>query len=208
MAGGYTGSRRYVLDNQRLHKHAELFVNVKCDTHGTKHFEILAEEGWRAATEHVLRKMVESEAETSLPQMRVKTRLAPDNYVFRIAPGDVIEGRSVFVIDIAPRRSDKYLFRGRIWVDAKDYALVRAEGEPAKNASFWIRSVHFVQQYRPNGSFWFPSSTDSTTEALIFGRTKVSISYFNYLPDSLQARANLGLKGPANDGKNLRQGSQ
>jgi hypothetical protein len=80
------------------------------------------------------------------------------------------------------------LFRGRIWVDAEDYALARVEGEPAKNPSFWIHSVHFTQEYRKNGEYWFPWSTTSVNEARIFGKTEVDIHYFDYVPRS--ARAN------------------
>jgi outer membrane lipoprotein-sorting protein len=35
--------------------------------------------------------------------------------------------------EVSPKRKEKYLFRGRIWVDAEDYALARAEGQPAKS---------------------------------------------------------------------------
>ena len=91
------------------------------------------------------------------------------------------------MIDVFPRRSDKYLFRGRIWVDAVDFAIARAEGQPAKNPSFWTRNVHFVQQYRKNGAFWFPVETTSFTEAIIFDGTDVSIRYFDYSPLSNSA---------------------
>jgi hypothetical protein len=42
-----------------------------------------------------------------------------------------IEGRRTYVINVIPKRREKYLMEGRIWVDATDYALVRAEGKPA-----------------------------------------------------------------------------
>ena len=53
---GYAGMRRYVLDNQHLHKRAEMLVQVQGDPDGTKHFEVVSEEGWKAAHKHVLRK--------------------------------------------------------------------------------------------------------------------------------------------------------
>jgi hypothetical protein len=69
-------------------------------------------------------------------------------------------------------------------VDAIDSALVRAEGKPAHNPSFWTRNVHFVQQYQKKGEFWFPVSTESITEARIFGTTHVSIAYSDYAPNA------------------------
>jgi hypothetical protein len=187
-ARGYTGNRRYILDNQHMHKRAEMLVSVNCDPDGTKHFEVVSEQGWKAANKHVLRKMLESETETSRPQTRPTTRVTPDNYGFQMLGSESIDARTAYVIEVLPKRHDRYLFEGRIWVDAEDYAIVRAEGKPAKNPSFWTRSVHFVHRYQKAGSFWFPFSTESITEARIFGKTEVTISYFDYMPNVQPAR--------------------
>jgi hypothetical protein len=187
---GYAGMRRYVLDNQHLHKRAEMLVQVQGDPDGTKHFEVVSEEGWKAAHKHVLRKMLESESETSPPEARAKTRINPENYDFKIAGTEVIDGRTAYVLEVSPKRKEKYLFRGRIWVDAEDYALARAEGQPAKNPSFWTKSTHFVQFYQKSGLLWFPRSTQSVTEAHIFGTTDVNIEYFNYAPKMVHAPDN------------------
>jgi len=181
-AEGYAGMRRYVLENQRFDKHSEIVVRVRADQDGTKHFDVVSEAGWNAANKHVLRKMVESEAETSRPDMRSKTRLNPENYDFKIVGTETVSTRPAYVLEVIPKRKDKYLFRGRVWIDAKDYALVRAEGSPAKNPSFWTKSTNFVQIYAKSGSFWFPRSTQSVTEVRIFGTTQVSIEYFDYTP--------------------------
>ena len=187
---GYAGMRRYVLDNQHLHKRAEMLVQVQGDPDGTKHFEVVSEEGWKAAHKHVLRRMLESESETSHPEARAKTRINPENYDFKMAGTEVIDGRTAYVLEVSPKRKEKYLFRGRIWVDAEDYALARAEGQPAKNPSFWTKSTHFVQIYQKSGLLWFPRSTQSVTEAHIFGTTDVNIEYFDYAPKTAHAPNN------------------
>jgi hypothetical protein len=184
---GYEGMRRYTLVNEHMQKRAEMLVRVRGDEDGTKHFEIVNETGWKAAQKHVLRKMLESEAETSRPEERVKTRLSPDNYEFQIAGRETQDDRTVYAIDVTPKRREKTLFRGRIWVDAEDYALVRADGNPAKNPSFWTKSVHFVQAYQKNGPFWFPLTTESLTDARLFGTTDLTIEYFEYKPKKLTA---------------------
>ena len=181
---GYAGMRRYVLENQNFQKHAEMVVRVKGDPDGTKHFEVVSEDGWKAANAHVLRKMLESESETSRPELRATTRLNFTNYQFLIVGTEMVSGRKAYVLETKPKRKDKYLFEGRIWVDTEDYALVRAEGSPAKNPSFWTKSTHFVQVYQKSGPLWFPLSTQSITEARLFGTTDVHIEYFDYAPQS------------------------
>jgi hypothetical protein len=97
-----------------------------------------------------------------------------------------LDGRTAYVIQVIPNRQDKTLFRGRIWVNAEDYALARVEGEPAKNPSFWTRKVEFTQEYQKAGAFWFPVQTTSITDVRMFGRTEVRIRYFDYKPVSAQ----------------------
>jgi hypothetical protein len=187
-AGGYTGSRQYVFDNGRFNKHARMVVDVTCDRDGTKHFQVVSEEGWKSANNHVLRKMLESESETSQPPERPKTQITPDNYAFQMVGTALLDGRLAYVIDATPKRDDALLIRGTVWVDAEDYALVRVEGQPAKNPSFWVHSVHFTQQYRKCGAYWFPELTTSISDARIFGKTEVSIRYFDYYPRTRQVR--------------------
>ena len=163
-------------------------MSVVCDADGAKHFHVVSEDGWKSANKHVLRKMLESESETSRPSNPSQETAGSRELRFRMVGAELLGGRPAYVIDAIPKRDDKYLFRGRIWVDAEDFAVARAEGQPAKNPSFWTRSVHFVQQYRKRGSFWFPESTTSVTDARIFGTTDVSIRYFDYSPLSNSAR--------------------
>jgi hypothetical protein len=178
--GGYAGMRRYVLENHNFQKRAEMLVHIEGDRDGTKHFDVVSEEGWKAANTHVLRKMLESETETSRPELRATAKVNSTNYDFVFVGTEQVADRLAYVLEITPKRKEKYLFRGRIWVDAEDYALVRVEGSPAKNPSFWTKSTHFVHVYQKSGALWFPLSTESVTQARIFGTTEVNIEYFDY----------------------------
>jgi hypothetical protein len=177
---GYTASRRYVLENSRHHKRAEMLVAVKCLDDGSKQFETVSATGWGAARSHVFPKLLESESEASLPGVRERSRITPQNYSFEMVGTDYIDQRAAYVIAIAPRTQNKYLVQGRIWVDVEDYAIVRIEGKPARNPSFWTRSVHFVHTYQKSGVLWLPASDLSVTDVRILGATELTIEYFGY----------------------------
>jgi len=180
IAAGYHGMRRYVLENERMNKHAEIVVRVESGADGTKHFELVSQEGWKGAWKHVVSKMVASEAEASHSEIKLKTRLSLDNYEFRTVRTALLDDRMAYVVDLVPRRSEERLIKGQAWIDAQDYAVARIEGEPAKDPSFWVRSVHFVHTYHKSGQFWFPDTTESSTEVRIFGETTLTIHYFDY----------------------------
>jgi len=181
---GYTASRRYLLENSRFHKRAEMLVRSTCREDGSKQFEVVSSTGWGGAREHVFPRLLEGEADAARPGMRERSRINPDNYTFKMVQSEFIRGRSAYVMEIEPKTQNKYLARGRIWVDAQEYAIVRIEGQPAKSPSFWIKSVHFVHEYQKTGPFWFPTSDRSVTDVRFFGATEMTIEYFDYLPQS------------------------
>ena len=79
-----------------------------------------------------------------------------------------------------PLRKDKYLFEGNVWVDATDFAIVKIEGRPAKNPSFWIKQVAFVRRYQKIGDFWVPLQDVSVSEVRIVGKGTLTINHHDY----------------------------
>ena len=186
---GYTGMRHYHFENKKVDKHADMKVRMTCDAAGVKTFEVIEESGSGTIRNRILRKMLEAEHEASQSGEREQARITPANYDFLLAADAVLNGRPSYVLEISPKSASKFLIRGRIWVDADDFAIVQVEGQPAKNPSFWIRSVHVTQQYGRTGQFWLPVMNVSKAEARIFGRTDVSIKYFDYVTNVREARS-------------------
>jgi hypothetical protein len=181
---GYEAVRHYVLENPRHHKRAEMLVRIKCLEDGSKEFETVSASGWGAARNHLFPRLLESEREASLPNLRGQSRITPENYSFEMIGKDFIDRRPTYVMAIAPKTQNKYLIRGKIWVDLNEYAILRIEGEPAKNPSFWVKSVHFVHDYQKSGPFWLPVHDRSVTDVRILGATELTIEYFDYTPNA------------------------
>ena len=58
------------------------------------------------------------------------TDISPDNYDFRFIRDEEVSGQRCYDLELLPRRKDKNLLRGNIWVDANTYLLRRTEGQP------------------------------------------------------------------------------
>jgi hypothetical protein len=182
---GYTGIRRYVLENIKRHKRAEMLVRVTCQKNGSKQFEVVSSNGWGEARKYVFNRLLAAEEEASKPGLPEDARVTPENYAFESLRRDRIDGRPVYAIDITPKQQKKYLIRGTIWVDPDEYAIVRMQETPAKNPSFWTKSIRFDRQYEKQGPFWVPVSNKSTTDVRIFGSTDLMIDYFDYVLNGL-----------------------
>jgi len=175
---GYTAIRHYAAANKK--RHAEMLVRVSCDSSGAKEFAIVSEEGSGSIRKHVFHKLLSEETEASRRGTRSGTRLIPDNYHFQVVGRETLETGPAYVLSVVPKTQNKYLIDGKIWVDANDYSIVRIEGQPAKNPSFWVRSVHFVHTYQKVDQFWFASSTRTTSEIRIFGESELTIDNSDY----------------------------
>ena len=183
---GYTALRRYVAVNQN--RRAEMVVRVDCSADGAKQFTVISEEGSSAIRKHALYRMLSEETMASRREARDGSRITPANYKFDMVGQDTLDSGPAYVLAITPKTENRYLIDGRIWVNAKDYSIVRIEGQPARDPSFWVHNVHFVHTYQRVGQFWFASSTHSTSEIRIFGRSELTIENSNYTLNPLKKR--------------------
>ena len=175
---GYTALRRYVAVNQD--RRAEMVVRLDCSPDGAKHFTVISEAGSSSIRKHAFSKMLTEETMASRRVTRDDSRITPTNYTFNMLGQDTLDTGPAYVLAIIPKIENKYLIQGRIWVNPKDYSIVRIEGRPAQDPSFWVHDVHFIHTYQRVGQFWFASSTHSTSEIRIFGRSELTIENSNY----------------------------
>lgn len=175
---GYTANRRYVAANGN-HR-AEMVVGVTVASDGSEDFNILSENGSGWIRHHIFRKLLKEEAEASRRGSRESTRITPENYQFQMIGHETLNTGPAYILAVVPRTANKYLIDGKIWVDASDYSIVRIEGRPARNPSFWIRSVNIVRTYQKVGPFWLASSTQTTSHIRILGLAELTIENFNY----------------------------
>jgi outer membrane lipoprotein-sorting protein len=178
---GYTCDRRYSLENRRFHKKAAMRVRMTYSSPGKKRFEVLGEEGSAILCKKVLRPMLAAEEEASREDVRPRTRIVEANYDFKLLGTEIQQGRAAYLLEVAPRTRNKFLIRGRVWVDAQNFGIMRVEAEPARSPSILIRNTHIVQQSTRFDDVWLPLYNHSDTDSLLFGRTDVSIDSSNYV---------------------------
>jgi hypothetical protein len=180
--GAYEGTRIYRLEYHGFpgSRSAEMIVDVKYRTPGTKEFTIRLEKGSQLVIERVFKRMLQSEKEAVSEENQRNIALNHDNYNFTLTGRETTPAGSFYILSVEPRSNNKLLYRGRIWVDAEDFAVTRIEGAPAKNPSFWTKDTKIVQVYTKVGDFWLPASNRSTSAIRLGGQANFTIDYQNY----------------------------
>lgn len=159
---------------------AQMEVDADYDLASGKTFRIVSQSGSKLLIDKVLKRLLESETDASKQH---STDLTSANYNFRLAGTENVAGRPAYVLEVEPLTDNKYLYRGKIWVDAVDFALARIEASPAKNPSFWISSTAIHHRYEKTGSFWLPAKNESDTEVRVGGKAVLTIDYGTYQVD-------------------------
>jgi hypothetical protein len=178
--GSYTSRRHYHLSYHGFPHAAEadMVVDVTFDPPSSKHFAVVSESGPHLLVDHVLRKLLSTEQDSS--RDRSDSALTPANYTFALVRTETDEGRPTYVLRVEPKAPRALLYRGTIWVDAQDYAVVKVEAQPAKNPSFWIRNTEIHHLYSKTGDFWLAQSNRTETKVRLGGVAVLTIEYGDY----------------------------
>lgn len=178
----YQGTRIYRLEYHGFpgSRNAEMIVDVKYRAPGTKEFNIRSEKGSHLVIDRVFQKLLQSEKEALTEENQARVALNNDNYRFALTGYESMPTGPCYVLDVEPLTKNKLLYRGRIWVDAEDFAVVRIEAAPAKNPSFWTKETKIEQLYAKTGEFWLPLSNRSSSTIRLGGHAYLTIDYQNY----------------------------
>jgi hypothetical protein len=185
----YHGTRIYRLEYRGFPgpRSAEMVVDVKFRAPGTKEFTIRTSTGSRLILDKVFGKLLEAEenaqaeeTQRSAEETQRSIALNYENYDFTMVGYESTPSRSMYVLLVEPKTKNKFLYRGRVWVDADDFAVVRLEAEPAKNPSIWTKSSEIEQLYVKVGDFWLPKRNHCVSSIRLGGRAELTIDYQDY----------------------------
>lgn len=133
----------------------------------TKTYEITQARG-NSRGERIVRELLDRETESA--KKRRGSEITRMNYDFFFLRHENFGVVPEYVLRIVPKRKDRYLLRGQIWVDANTFHIRRIEGVPAKSPSFWIKNIHITLQYAELNSMWIPVSFDAIATVRLAGQ--------------------------------------
>jgi hypothetical protein len=159
---------------------AEMVVDMVYEAPATKQFKIVSQSGPKWMIDRIFKGLLQAEQEAQNSKNRERVALDRRNYEFSgMEVQDASDGCS-YVLTVQPKTPNKLLYRGRVWVNSKDFAVCRIEAEPSKNPSIWIKSTAIHHIYMKLGDFWFPAENETTSSMRVGGRAVLSIKYRDY----------------------------
>jgi hypothetical protein len=170
----YQAHRRFYASNPRFSKDSTLEVQTIFRWPYSMQSTVVKQDGSDFIKEHVFDKIIEAESELSIND---SADLIPKNYDFAFAGKEDCQGRPCWKLNLKPKRKDKYLIDGVIWVDAADYAVSRVHGTPSKHLSMWVSRVVIDKQLTRIDGAWLPNKIESSSSIRLVGDVQLQIEY-------------------------------
>jgi len=202
---GYQGIRTYRVEYRGFpsNRSAEMVVTVEFRSPGSKEFTIQSTTGSKIIIDRVFKRLLDAEKEAQSERMQIRTALNTENYNFTMVGLEGTQLGSMYELIVEPKTKDKFLYRARVWVDAKDFALVRIKGEPATNPSFWIKNSEIEQVYKKVGNFWLPARNHSISSVRLGGHAELTIEYGSYKTTSVDEIKIVSTPNPLEDSRRV-----
>ncbi len=109
------------------------------------------------------------------------------NYNFSFLREQNISAVPEYVLHIIPKRKERGLLLGDIWVDAKTFHIRQIVGVPLKNPSIWVEDLHVTIQFANVNAMWLPVSVDAIATIHFLGI--YTLSGLDLLPAVVASRA-------------------
>src|SRR5713226_1077118 len=177
----YSAVRTYEIRNSEGKLAAQAVVRMDYQAPDKKLFNKTSEKGSGIVRHLVFDRLIQSEGETSSGREHRNSAITTANYTFTLAGEEDLGPNHCFVLEATPKRKEKYLFEGKIWIDAEDFAIAKIAGHPAKKPSFWINRADFVRQYQRIDGFWLPCRDETSVEVKMYGRRVFTVDHQQYV---------------------------
>jgi hypothetical protein len=184
----YIVLRTYQVIDLKGKVHAEEIGRMEFLAPDRKTFTVDSESGSGLVRHMALNPLIRSEIDTATGKEHHDSAISDDNYSLMLLGEQQVGPYHCFVANATPKRRDKYLFEGTLWIDVEDYSVVRIEGHPAKQLSFWIQRADFVRQYQKIAGFWLPQKDQTLVQVRLYGKKMLTIDHRDYVVNSGQSK--------------------
>jgi hypothetical protein len=137
-------------------------------------YQVTAEGGSDYIRSKVLHAVLEGEHEAIARGEMSRSSLGRANYTFQSRGID--ESGLAHVI-LSPRRKERILVAGTMFLEPKDGRLVRLQGQLSKSPSIWINKVDIVRSYDRIEGVVVPIALDSTAQVRFLGQATFHMTY-------------------------------
>jgi hypothetical protein len=128
----------------------------------------------------VVRHVLDQEADRASQNYKARTALNRNNYDFNYIREEILEGQSCYVLELKPKRKEKELILGEVWVDQHSFLVRHIEGELARSPSWWLKKVRVKLTFDGRGGTWMQTGMEALADVRIVGPHTLTSRILDY----------------------------
>jgi hypothetical protein len=137
-------------------------------------YEITAEGGSGYIRAKVLRAVLDGERDVIAKGETARSSLARSNYNFQ---GNGVDSDGLANVLLSPRRKERVLLSGTMFLRPLDGDLVRLQGRLAQSPSFWIKNVDIIRTYERIDGAVVPVALETKAQVRFLGAATLRMTY-------------------------------
>ncbi len=164
------------------HPVAQMTVKDAYKKGSGKTYTILSQSGSGIVLRYGLHPLIEHETNINDPSQVEDSWFTSANYEMKLEPGGIqrANGRDCYALAITPRHKAPNMIDGTLWVDAKDYSIVKVQGTASQRPSIFAGTTHMMRQYVNIDGYSMATHARAESDSFLFGRTVILINYTDY----------------------------
>ena len=144
------------------------------------HFKPVHFSGDSFVKSNVIVRLLQQDVEHAQKDDAASTAITAAHYKFIYRGNAQVNGADAYIFEVKPRAKAAGLFKGKIYVDASQGSLLRAEGRLVKSPSIFIKKIEFTADYADFDGVTLPVRIHSLTATRLVGEAIVDISTPKY----------------------------
>jgi len=130
--------------------------------------------------QQVVRRVLDHEVEATSTGNQARTVINRDNYDFNYIGEAVLEGRPCYLLELKPKRKEKDLISGEVWVDKHSFLVRQVYGEIAKTPSWWLKKVRVKLTFADLDGTWLQTGMEAVADVRILGPHTLTSRILDY----------------------------
>lgn len=128
----------------------------------------------------VIRRVLDHEIELATSNNQPRAALNRENYDFTYVGEEVLNGQRCYILGLKPKRKEKDLITGQVWVDGHSFFARQILGEVTKTPSWWLRKIQVKFTFADFAGTWFQSSMEAVADVRILGKQTLTSRTLDY----------------------------
>ena len=130
--------------------------------------------------QQLVRSILDHEVEARSKDSKASSTLSRDNYSFNYIGEATLDGQPCYILGLKPKRREKELISGEVWVDKHSFFVRQIQGEVEKTPSWWLKKVRVKLVFADLEGMWMQTNMEAVADVRIVGAHTLTSRILDY----------------------------